>query len=301
MTYLATYIYWVCVALWATVLSSVVYYYLRNPRAFGTTRLLLTVIGIDTTRNILENIYFGLYFGGKYGVFPAWTVDILGRPELLILPKIANVAAGCIVLGLLLFVWLPAAVREWKASEQRAQDLTALASLDALTGIHNRREFEKLGRAELARSQRYMRPLSILIIDIDFFKRVNDTYGHEMGDWVLKMVATTISSAKRDPDVVARIGGEEFAVMLPETSLIAACTVAERIREMVHKNSLAIGNDRLALSVSIGVTGATAATSGLEAILRDADQALYDAKREGRNQVRVARRLMHETVVIAAE
>ena len=78
-----------------------------NPR---TTRLLLTVIGIDTLRNIAENTYFGLYFGGKYGVFPAWTVDLLGRPELLILPKLCNVLAGCVVLGLLLFIWLPAAV-----------------------------------------------------------------------------------------------------------------------------------------------------------------------------------------------
>jgi len=301
MTYIATYIYWVAVALWVTVLSSVVYYYVRNPRAFGTTRLLLTVIGIDTLRNIAENIYFGLYFGGKYGAFPAWTVDMLGRPELLILPKLCNVLAGCVVLGLLLFIWLPAAVREWKASEQRAKDLTTLASIDALTGIYNRRQFEKLACAELARTQRYMRPLSIMVIDIDFFKNVNDTYGHEMGDWVLKMIATTLSAAKRDPDIVGRIGGEEFALMLPETTLEAARTVADRIRQMVHKNSLAIGSERLTLSISVGVAEATAATSGIEAVMRDADQALYEAKRNGRNQVRVARRVVRETMTIAAE
>jgi hypothetical protein len=85
--------------LWLTVLSSVAYYYVRNPRAFGTKRLLLTVIGIDSARNIVENAYFGTYFGGKYGLFPSWTTEVLGRPELLILPKIANVAAGCFVLG----------------------------------------------------------------------------------------------------------------------------------------------------------------------------------------------------------
>ena len=81
MTYVATYIYWVIVALWVTVLFSVVYYYLRNPRAFGTTRLLLSVIDIDTVRNIAENIYFGTYFGSKYGVLPAEWASTLGSPN----------------------------------------------------------------------------------------------------------------------------------------------------------------------------------------------------------------------------
>jgi diguanylate cyclase (GGDEF)-like protein len=285
MTYVAIYVYWVAVALWLTVLSGVVYFYVRNPRAFGTTRLLLTVIGIDTFRNIAENTYFGVYFGGTYGLFPSWMRDVLGRPELLILPKISNVAAGCVVLGLLLFVWLPKAVREWKQSEQRAQDLTTLAAIDPLTGIYNRRQFEALARAELARAQRYMRPFSVLIVDIDFFKRVNDTFGHEMGDWVLKMVATTIASAKRDPDVLARLGGEEFALLLPETSLAQAKSVAERIREMVQKTSRSIGNAQVVLTVSVGAAEASVQNSGFEAVLRDADCALYEAKRTGRNKV----------------
>ena len=300
MTYVATYIYWVIVALWLTVLSSVVYYYLRNPRAFGTTRLLLSVIGIDTARNIFENIYFGLYFGGTYGVFPAWTTEVLGQPALLIIPKIANVTAGCVVLGLLLFHWLPQAVREWTNSEQRMQDLATLAAIDPLTGVYNRRQFETLARAELARAQRYVRPLSVLIVDVDFFKRVNDTFGHEIGDWVLKMVATTIKSAKRDSDIVARMGGEEFVVMLPETTIEAARGVAERIREMVHVSSLAIGEDKLTLTISIGVAEATVRNSGIESVLREADQALYQAKQNGRNQVCVARRPA-EAVPLAAE
>lgn len=300
MTYIATYIYWACVALWFAVLSSVVYYYLRNPRAFGTTRLLLLVIGIDTLRNIAENTYFGVYFGSMYGVFPAWLTGVLGRPELLVLPKVANVAAGCVVLGLLMFHWLPLAVREWKKSDQRMQDLKILAAIDPLTGIYNRRQFEVLARAEFARTQRYLRPLSILIVDIDFFKRVNDNFGHEMGDWVLKMVATTISSAKRDADVVARMGGEEFAIMLPETTAQAASIVAERIRQMVHANSMQVGTDKLALTVSIGVAEATVSTSGVEAVLREADQALYQAKRSGRNQVCVAKRPI-EAAARAAE
>jgi diguanylate cyclase (GGDEF)-like protein len=300
MTYVATYIYWAIVALWLTVLSGVVYYYVRNPRAFGTTRLLLTVIGIDTLRNIAENAYFGLYFGGQYGAFPSWTVEVLGRPELLILPKITNVVAGCVVLSLLLFHWMPLAVREWKRSDQRARDLQTLASIDPLTGLYNRRQFENLAHAELSRCQRYLRPCAFLMVDIDHFKRVNDTYGHETGDWVLKMVATTLGHAKRDPDVVARFGGEEFVIMLPETTTEAAALVAERIRSLVFANVLTIGEAKLTLSVSIGVGEATASSPSIDAILRDADGALYEAKQTGRNRVCVAKR-RHERVALAAE
>jgi diguanylate cyclase (GGDEF)-like protein len=300
MTYAATYIYWAIVALWLTVLSSVVYYYVRNPRAFGPTRLLLTVIGIDTVRNIAENIYFGLYFGGAYGLFPHWTTEVLGRPELLILPKITNVAAGCVVLGLLLFHWLPLAVRDWKRSEERVRDLQTLAAIDPLTGLYNRRQFETLARAELARCRRYMRPCAFLMIDIDNFKGVNDSFGHEMGDWVLKMVATTLASARRDADVVARFGGEEFVIMLPETALGAATMVAERIRSMVSANALAIGESKQFLTISVGVGEATASSPSVEAVLRYADRALYEAKQTGRNRVCVAKPPL-ESVAYAAE
>ena len=300
MSYVATYIYWAIVALWLIVLSSVAYYYVRNPRAFGTTRLLLTVIGIDTVRNVTENIYFGLYFGGKFGVFPSWTVDILGRPELLIMPKITNLVAGGVVLGLLLFHWLPHAVKDWKRSEQRAHDLQSLAAIDPLTGLYNRRQFETLARAELARCQRYVRPCSFLMIDVDHFKLVNDTFGHEMGDWVLKMVANTLTAARRDADVVARFGGEEFVIMLPETTRDAAAMVAERIRSMVAASALAVGDSRLSLTISVGVGETMAGLPGVEAVLRDADQALYDAKANGRNIVRVAKRLSRTVLPAAA-
>jgi diguanylate cyclase (GGDEF)-like protein len=300
MIYIATYIYWAVVVLWLVVLASVVYYYVRNPRAFGTTRLLLTVIGIDTIRNVTENSYFGLYFGGKYGVFPSWTVDVLGRPELLIIPKITNIVAGCVVLGLLLFQWLPNAVKDWKKSEQRASDLQSLAAIDPLTGLYNRRQFETLAVAELARCQRYLRPCSFLMIDIDHFKVVNDTFGHEMGDWVLKMVANTLTAARRDADVVARYGGEEFVIMLPETTGDAATTVAERIRSMVAARALGVEDSRLSLTISIGVGETMAGLPGVETVLRDADQALYDAKARGRNIVCIAKRSAKAVLTVAA-
>jgi diguanylate cyclase (GGDEF)-like protein len=300
MAHVATYIYWVIVALWLTVLCSVVYYYVRNPRAFGTTRLLLIVIGVDSVRNITENAYFGLYFGGKYGVFPHWTIEVLGRPELLILPKLANVAAGCVVFGLLLLHWLPLAVRDWKRSEQRTRDLQTLAAVDPLTGLYNRRQFESLARAELGRSQRYMRPCSFLMSDIDHFKQVNDTFGHEMGDWVLKTVATILATARREADVVARFGGEEFVIMLPETTPEAAAMVAERIRSMVAANSMAIEDATLNVTISAGVGEVTASSASIEAVLRDADRALYEAKQTGRNRVCVAKQPL-ESLAHAAE
>jgi len=130
----AALIYWLIVAIWAAVFATLVSYYVRNPLTFGTTRLLLAVLAIDTARNIFENIYFGLYFGGQYGLLPVELVTVLGKPAFLIIPKILNVIAGCVVLGLLLYRWLPSAVSERGRAEQRAQDLENLAAVDGLTG-----------------------------------------------------------------------------------------------------------------------------------------------------------------------
>jgi diguanylate cyclase (GGDEF)-like protein len=289
MTLFAALIYWVIVALWLTVLATIVYFYVRNPRAFGTTRLLLAVLTIDATRNIFENIYFGLYFGGKYGVFSQDMAALLGQPMLLIVPKILNVFAGCVVLGLLLMRWLPLAVRERGQAEQHASDLEKLAAVDWLTGLYNRRHFEALARAELARCQRYLRPLSVLMMDIDHFKTVNDRFGHAAGDRVLQAVAAVCQATKRDADVVARVGGEEFAVMLPETSDTAAVQFAERLRRQLQDHAPMLESGKLPVTISVGVAAATAATTGVDALMRCADEALYEAKRSGRDRVCVWR------------
>src|ERR1700744_825042 len=100
-------IYWVIIALWLAVLATVARAYARNPKIFGITRLLLIVVSIDTTRNIIETLYFGLYFGSQYKLFSSSIGDVLGSPYLLIIPKLLNVLAACVVLALLLFRWLP--------------------------------------------------------------------------------------------------------------------------------------------------------------------------------------------------
>ena len=126
--------------------------------------------------------------------------------------------AGTVVLALLLFRWLPLAIKERRVAERRTSDLEAIAAIDFLTGIYNRRDFESLARAELARCQRYVRPLSVLMIDVDHFKAVNDRHGHAAADAVLQNVVGICRAEKREPDVLARLGGEEFIMLLPETS-----------------------------------------------------------------------------------
>lgn len=285
MNIVAALVYWVIVSVWLLVLGTIAWFYAHNPRAFGTTRLLLAVLAIDATRNVFENIYFGLYFGSQYGLLAPEMAQVLGRPALLILPKLLNIVAGCTVLGLLLMRWLPLAVRERGNSEQRVSDLETLAAVDWLTGLYNRRHFEALARAELARSQRYMRPVSVLMIDIDHFKAVNDRFGHAAGDQVLRAIAALLVADKRDADVAARLGGEEFALLLPETTDLAAVQFAERLRQKVRDHAPTAQGEKLAITISIGVAGVTATTSGIEMLVRSADEALYEAKGGGRDRV----------------
>jgi len=281
----AALIYWVIVALWLAVLGTVLYHYARNPKMFGTTRMLLVVIAIDTCRNIIENTYFGFFFGSQYGLFPGEIAEILGNPSLLILPKVLNIAAGGVVLGLLLNHWLPKAVRERRRSEQDRADLVTLATEDALTGVANRRHFDAVGRAEWARFQRYGRPLSLVIVDVDEFKTVNDRFGHASGDLVLKSVAQACASARRETDTVARIGGDEFALLLPETNEAGAAAIAERLRSQIASVPQKLKGENVPVTVSVGVAGGTLSMPSFDALQKRADEALYSAKTAGRNRM----------------
>jgi diguanylate cyclase (GGDEF)-like protein len=301
MRLFATLVYWAVVALWLGVLATVIVYYIRNPRIFGTTRLLLFVVGLDTCRNIIENSYFGLFFGSQYGFFPAGIGELLGNPALLIIPKLINVAAGCFVIGVLLMRWLPKAVRERDLSDKFAADLKMLATTDGLTGLTNRRQFDALARTEWLRFHRYGRPLSLLIVDVDNFKTINDRFGHDAGDLILKAAADNCNAAKRETDIVARLGGDEFALLLPETGEAAAEIVGERLRKQIHSYSHAFPDEDVQISVSVGVAGATLSMSAFEVLCKRADEALYEAKGSGRNRVVRAPRGMAEAYQVAAE
>lgn len=168
---------------------------------------------------------------------------------------------------------------------RNAELLEKLATIDSLTGLYNRRHFLTLAEAEWSRFQRYQRPLSLLMIDIDHFKSVNDRYGHAVGDQAIISVATACQRGKRGSDVVGRLGGEEFAILLPETDSAQAAVVAERIRQSVADHFLSVHDVRFKLTISVGAAAATASMSGTDALLRAADQALYQAKNAGRNRV----------------
>src|SRR5216683_2248689 len=160
-----------------------------------------------------------------------------------------------------------------------------LAIRDPLTLVYNARAFaERLGQ-ELKRTRRYGRPLSVLYLDLDDFKRVNDSHGHQTGDAVLKLVADAIRRAVRQLDVVSRLGGDEFAVLMPETdgdlADAAAARLAKELRDAFKGTP--------AVTASVGVVSCTRAEAGVDEVLRQADQAMYQAKRKGKDQaVKVA-------------
>ncbi|MFP5246330.1 MAG: diguanylate cyclase [Thermoanaerobaculia bacterium] len=169
--------------------------------------------------------------------------------------------------------------------------LELLSITDGLTKLHNHRYFQdELARA-FEESQRYQRPLSLAMIDIDFFKKFNDTYGHAVGDDVLKRVAQLYEHSVRSTDLVARYGGEEFAVMMPETSLADGITFAEKIRHIVESTPLQTQIGPLNVTVSIGVASVPhSRIRTAKELIVAADKALYRAKKNGRNQVQAERR-----------
>ena len=172
------------------------------------------------------------------------------------------------------------------ALERANADLKLLANTDALTGLANRRRFMKALDQEVERAQRYARPLSLVLLDLDNFKKVNDTHGHAAGDDVLRAAAEVLRSVCRDLDLAARLGGEELALLLPETDAAGAGTVAERVRKRMEATShLSAVGGTFSVTASIGVASLSMGTDSGEVLLQTADEALYRAKKGGRNRV----------------
>ena len=179
-------------------------------------------------------------------------------------------------------------VEQKRTNEQIRQlnaQLERLAMMDDLTGLMNRRAFFIQGAKEISRAQRHRTPLSLLMMDVDEFKTVNDRYGHAAGDRVLQHVSHKIVENVREMDMVARMGGEEFSMLLPGTGAADAVKLAERVRQAIERESCQLDDQSIDVTVSIGVASYNADTSSLEAILREADDSLYRAKYRGRNQV----------------
>lgn len=172
-------------------------------------------------------------------------------------------------------------------NEQARQVLEKLANKDGLTGLMNRRFFMQSAEAELQRAQRYRRPVTVAMADLDFFKKLNDTYGHAAGDAVLRAFADLVRDSSRQSDLVCRYGGEEFAFLFPEISPAEAAALAERLRASCADAEIGLPDGRtVKVTVSMGL--ADASECPVEIALKHADDALYEAKRLGRNRVVLA-------------
>ena len=193
-----------------------------------------------------------------------------------------------LLLGLLVTVFIVCAVVFVVNRFQRT--LEVMASMDDLTKVPNRRYFMESLNRELAQSQRYGKKLCLLMMDADNFKGINDNFGHDAGDQTLKHLADILRGTLRESDLLGRLGGEEFAAILPETQLDEAETAAQRIRREVMKSRLPYGDRDIRLTVSIGVACARDGVPDAKELLRRADMAMYRAKDAGRNRVAVADR-----------
>jgi diguanylate cyclase (GGDEF)-like protein len=163
------------------------------------------------------------------------------------------------------------------------------ANQDYLTGLSNRRHFLEQGEIELSRVQRYGEALSVFMLDIDHFKNINDTHGHKAGDTVLQQLSQVLRETLRTADIIGRMGGEEFAILLPETDLQEAAEIAERLREIVARRDVILeAGLPLHITVSIGVVTLKDKGVNLDILLNLADKALYQAKASGRNRVCVS-------------
>jgi len=170
--------------------------------------------------------------------------------------------------------------------EAARSKLNVLAIQDGLTGVYNRRHFMTVVQREWDRARRYGTPAALLLIDADYFKRINDSHGHLCGDELLRQIADAAGGSLRQADVLARFGGEEFIVFLPHTDPLGAVDVAERIRERVQAIGVDWHGQRVATTVSIGVAQFRPDLLSLDWTIHEADTALYAAKAAGRNCVR---------------
>ncbi len=175
--------------------------------------------------------------------------------------------------------------RDITARKQTEDTLKWMATIDELTCVANRRHFMENAETELKKVRRFVHPLSMLMLDIDHFKKVNDNYGHGAGDEVLKALAVTCRELIRNVDLIGRIGGDEFAIVLVETDLAGAGEIAERLRTAIENLSIEVKDERISFTISVGVAVWTDSDTSIENLMDRADSYLLKAKGWGRNRV----------------
>jgi diguanylate cyclase (GGDEF)-like protein len=239
---------------------------------------------IDSTQS-LKKEFFELakepFLSSLNNVVKQYELESLEKVDRLILAQ--NVVLTVVILTILLealFVFRPMVARIIEYSNRLQYE----ASYDHLSGIYNRRAFFMISEKLLNSAQRYQKPCSVVLLDIDKFKPINDTYGHDVGDIVIQGLAKILKSSLREADVLARFGGEEFIIFLPETSLENASIIAEKLRLKVEKHTFTAGEFSLSVTFSGGVAQCDANKS-LDASIKIADERLYQAKNNGRNKI----------------
>jgi len=208
--------------------------------------------------------------------------DIMAQRRAGKIHLIASVAVVMLMMALIVYFMARYFIRDLDLAEQRFFNMT---TTDALTGIYNRREGFRMIAIEAIRAQRTQTPICALMMDIDHFKKINDTYGHPTGDDVLRGIAAMVQKTLRASDILCRYGGEEFLILATETNIENAKLLAERIRILIEKEGIpATGQEKISVTVSIGMAQYQA-TESYEYMIFRADQALYQAKNNGRNRV----------------
>jgi diguanylate cyclase (GGDEF)-like protein len=206
--------------------------------------------------------------------------EMRGNSVLLILSALGIIALIITILYFILRVFI-------KDLREADRKLVEMATKDNLTGLLNRREALRRIEEEFSRSHRTLKPISFALIDVDHFKKINDTYGHSVGDHVLQTLAAILQGSLREYDILCRYGGEEFLIAFPETDRTTAKSIAERLRMSITEKELSVPvSSSLRVSVSIGVAQTEGART-IDQAISGADNALYAAKEKGRNQVAV--------------
>ncbi len=284
---------------WLVALILVTFYYFSSvqPNSHALSAILCSVYSIQcfflaykvndikaVNRSVPVNLLFylavlsGTIFAARAGWISSLNVSTTINLQLLIHP-------GSLLIFLLMVIFT-SIILIWSATDVLQKKLHVQATIDPLTKILNRRALDAIAQAEIERALETNSPLSLIILDIDYFKKLNDTYGHQLGDDVLVKFARLISNSLRSYDTFARFGGEEFVILLPKTNAKSALKLSEKLRRLIGKTKFSSQRDgrTISLTFSAGVSELNRDSADLGELLSHADKALYHAKQTGRNK-----------------